>query len=182
VKRYRQAVNATAINDTERSRSASPLILRFLAGVGLLTAVGVFVLVALVVPDGGITATSLRQGVALAAVFAAAPTAALAPRVDAASVVALGGGMTVAGAAVTPGGNILGPVMAAVGLLPLLVGGSDRPSLTAGLIGRLLVYAIVLAAGTWLAMGTTLLTGFAALLAALIASTSTRWRTFGLSH
>lgn len=63
--------------------------------------------------------------------FAAASIAALAPRADSASLVALGGGMIVAGAAVAPRGNHLGVVMVVSGVLLLLVGGSHRPLLTA---------------------------------------------------
>jgi hypothetical protein len=146
------------------------------SAIGLLVACGVFILVALVAPDTGITATSLRQGVALAAVFAAAPIAALARGADAALLVSLGGGMTMAGAAMTPGGNLLGPVIAFSGLLLLLVGGSGRPRLTAGLIGWLLVYGVMLSAGAWLALDTMAVTRLAALVLAAVVATSTHWR------
>jgi hypothetical protein len=87
--------------------------------------------------------------------------------------------MTVAGAAVTSGGNLLGVVMVASGVLLLLVGGSHRPLLTAALVGRLLVYAIVLAAGVFLAIDTAMWTGLAAIVVAVTVSLSTRWRRLG---
>lgn len=156
-------------------RSASPPVLPFVSVAGVLVAIAVFVLVGLVAPDDGATVTSLRQGFALAAVFAAVPIATLAHDVDATSLVSLGGGMVVAGVATTPGGNLLGLVMAACGLSFFLVGGSRQPSLTIGVVGRLLVYAVLLASGVWLASGVTMVTGLAALLLALIVSTGPRW-------
>lgn len=176
---YRENVNPSAAEVTEGDQSASLLSFRMAAAVGLLVALGVFVLVALVAPDAGLSATSLGQGVALAAVFAAAPIAALAPQADATSLVALGGGMTVAGAATTPDGNFLGVVMVASGVLRLLVGGFHRPSLTAGLMGRLLGYAIVLAAGILLAIDAAMWTGVAGIVVAVMVSSSTRWRRLG---
>ncbi len=172
-------MDPAAVKATGGDQSALSLSFRLAAAVGLFVAFGVFVLVALVAPDAGLSVTSLGQGVALAAVFAAAPIAALAPRADAASLVALGGGMTVAGAAVTSGGNLLGVVMVASGVLLLLVGGSHRPLLTAALVGRLLVYAIVLAAGVFLAIDTAMWTGLAAIVVAVTVSLSTRWRRLG---
>jgi len=145
------------------------------AGFDILVVGGVFLLVAVVAPDRGITAISLRQGLALAIVFAAAPIAALARDTDLATVVALGGGMTVAGTATTAGGNLLGFVMAFCGLLLVLVGGFSQPTLTAGMIGRLLLYAITLSAAVWLALGTMALSGIASLILAVAVATSTRW-------
>lgn len=144
----------------------------WVSAVGLLVSGGVFVLVALIAPDAGITTTSLGQGIALAAVFAAAPIAGLSRRTDDGRIVSLGGGMSVAGVATTPGGNLLGPVMAATGLFLLLAGASRRPLFTVSLITKLLAYGIALGAAMWLAIGTNILTGLVAILSALIVSTS----------
>ena len=163
------------MSDAELGRSTSRRWLSVVA-IDLLIAVSVFFVVAIVAPDRGLTATSLRQGVVLAAAFAAAPVAALARGVDSASLVMLGGGMMVAGIVTTTGGNLFGAVMAFAGLLLLLVGGSSQPKLTAGLIGWILVFGILLSVCVWLALDTDAVTGLAALGLAVVVATSTRWR------
>ncbi|MGH9895119.1 MAG: hypothetical protein ACREA0_24675 [bacterium] len=174
---YAEKVNLAGPNEQGQDRSVSPVAIRLAAAACLLVAFGVFVLMALIAPDAGPTPTSFRQGVALAVVSAAAPIAAFVSPVDGASLVALGGGMTMAGAATTPGGNLLGPIMMAFGVLLLLVGRSHQPSLTPGLIGRLLLFAVALAAGVWLAIDTGMLTGLAALVLAGGIAISTRLST-----
>ena len=161
--------------DTERGRSTYPFWVVRGVIIDLVIAGGVFLVVAVVAPDEGITATSLRQGVVLAAVFAAPPVAALARGTDSATVVALGGGMMVAGAAATSGGNLLGTLMVFAGLILLPVGSGTRPKPTAGIMGRLLAYAISLSLGVWLALGTMALSGIVSLVLALAIATSTRW-------
>ncbi len=163
------------IEDTYEGSSTTLRRLRVAAVIDLLMAGGVFLKGAIVAPDAGVTSRSLRHGLVLATVFGAAPIAALARGIDSATVVALGGGMTVAGAATTPGGNLLGPVMALCGLLLLLMGASRQPTLTAGMIGRLLGYAIALGAAMWLALGTMALSGIASLALAVVIAASTRW-------
>lgn len=165
------------VNDVNQQRPTSPPWLVLVVFIDLLIAVGAFLVVAVVAPDDGLTSTSLRQGIVLAVVFAAAPIAALARGIDSASLVALGGGMMVAGAAATPGGNLLGPVMAFEGLLLLLVGASGQPKLTARLIGWLLVYSVMFRAAAWLALDAMVGTGLAAAVAlAVVIAISTHRR------
>lgn len=106
-------------------------------------------------PDDGATVSSVREGITIALVFAAVPIATLAPTVTAASVVVLGGGMTIAGFATTPGGNLLGPVMAVVGLLILFTGASRRPAMTPGTIATMLACALALSVAMYAVLGTT---------------------------
>lgn len=106
-------------------------------------------------PDDGATVSSVREGITIALVFAAVPIATLAPTVTAASVVVLGGGMTIAGFATTPGGNLLGPVMAVVGLLILFTGASRRPAMTSGTIATMLACALALSVAMYAVLGTT---------------------------
>jgi hypothetical protein len=162
--------------EIKQGHPASPPWLVPVVVIDVLIAAGVFVVVAIVAPDGGPTGISLRQGLVLALVFAAAPIAALARGTSSASLLALGGGMMVAGVATAPGGNILGPVMAVSGLLLLLVGGSGQPKLTARLIGSLLLYGIMLYAGSLLAVDTMILSGLLALILAVVIALSTHWR------
>jgi hypothetical protein len=101
----------TGVSDAKQDRSTVPPYLVLVVVIDVLIAVGVFLAVAVMASDDGLTSTSLRQGIVLAVVLAAAPIAALARGTDSASLVALGGGMIVAGAATSQGGNLLGPVM-----------------------------------------------------------------------
>ncbi|MGH8916522.1 MAG: hypothetical protein ACRDZM_18650 [Acidimicrobiia bacterium] len=141
---------------------------RIVAILGVVVAGGVFVLVAAVAPDAGAGPSTIRVGIALAALFAAGPVAALAPGAGPALLVSLGGGMIVAGAATTPGGNFLGPLLALSGLLLLWVGASDEPPLSSRVVIRLLFYAVLLGGGMWLAIDTESMTWIAAILLALI--------------
>jgi hypothetical protein len=83
--------------------------------------------------------------------------------------------MVVAGAAATSGGSLLGTVIVFAGLILLLVGSSTRPKLTAGIMGRLLAYAISLGLAVWLALGTMAMSGIVSMVLALAIATSTRW-------
>jgi hypothetical protein len=130
------------------------MIVRRAAAAGVLIALVVLVLVAVVFPDEGASPASAREAVAISAVFAAAPIAALAPASNARLAVALGGGTALAGAAVTQGGNLLGPMLALTGLLILLAGASRRPAPDWRLIGLVLGYGIVLGLAMWLTIGT----------------------------
>jgi hypothetical protein len=122
-----------ATPDTSRGRqSATGPWLRGVAALGLLIAVGIFVLVAFVAPDDGVDASSLQQGTAIAAVLAAVPVAILIRPVDASRVVSLGGAMTVGGVATMIGGNLAGLLMAISGLAILLVGASREPPISWG--------------------------------------------------
>lgn len=153
----------------ERTRRAVSLL-------GLAVAFVLFLMSTFIWPDDGATASSVRKGIVIALLFAAVPVATLAPTVTAASLVALGGGMTIAGFATTPGGNLLGPIMAAIGLLTLFTGASNEPAMAPGIIAMMLVYALALSVGMYAVLGTTSLwqTLIAVVLAATIA-TSTRF-------
>ncbi len=122
---------------------------------GLAVAFVLFLMTAIVWPDDGATASSLREGITVALVFAAVPLALLAPAVRAASLVALGGGMTIAGFATNPGGNLLGPIMAAIGLVVLFTGASKKPPMTPGIIATMLASALALSVAMYAALGTT---------------------------
>ncbi|MGH3650253.1 MAG: hypothetical protein ACRDU9_06035, partial [Acidimicrobiia bacterium] len=142
---------------------------------GLVIAIGVLLLSAFVAPDGGMTAKSLRGGIAIAAVIAAAPLAAMARHVEAPRVVSLGGAMSVAGVATMVGGNLAGLLMAVAGTLILLVGASQQPPISAGISGRLVAYAVLLALAMWLAVGAGVLTTIIALFLAVVVATSSLW-------
>lgn len=157
-----------------RSRSSSAP-LRVWAALGLLLAVGVLVLVAFIAPDDGIDASSLQQGIGLAATIAAVPVALLLRPAEPWRGVALGGAMALAGFSMTFGGNLIGLLMAIAGVAILLAGASQQPSLTLGLVVRLVVYAILLGAAMWLSLGATMPQTLASLVVAVIVSTSPLW-------
>ena len=137
---------------------------------GLLVAAGVFLLIAVIAPDDGPRAVLVRIGLLYAAVFAAPPMALLLGDGAPGLAVAAGGGMFMAGMATMPGGNLLGLLMAAVGLLLLFVGGSPLPRLTVLLALKLVAYGVVLILGVWLVFDDgPLATLSAVLLAGLIA-------------
>jgi hypothetical protein len=159
--RYRALVNETASDQSEVDRSKTWVDL--VAVIGVVAAIGTFFFVTFIAPDGGFTAASMRQGVAIGALVAAVPVTVLAGGDDAGRLVSLGGGMAVAGAVTTPGGNLAGVIMAGVGVALLLAGGSSQPTLTRISIIRLLVYGVLLAVGSRLALGTGVLSGLAAL-------------------
>lgn len=128
---------------------------RAVSAIGLALALVLFLLSTFVWPDDGATASSFRAGITVALVFAAVPIAILAPTVTAGALVALGGGMTIAGFATTPGGNLLGPIMAVIGLLVLFTGASNEPTMTPGIIATMLVSALALSVAMYAVLGGT---------------------------
>lgn len=138
---------------------------------GLFVAVLLFLAIAVVFPEDGPDSTSIAQGLALGAIVAAGPVASLVSRLRPSSLAALAGGMTIAGVATTPGGNLSGLVMAIAGLL-LLAGVTTRG--VVGLIGPMVGYAVSLVIGIYAALaggvGTVI-----ALSIALAVATSPRW-------
>lgn len=138
--------------------------------------IGVFVLVAFVYPDDGLTSSSVRHGLVLMVVLAApAIGALLAPE----HATAFGGGMFVAGAATLPGGNQIGLIMLVPGLLLMLAGAAHRPPLTPALLIRMVLSALALALGVYMALDTGLVAGLVALLLAALVTTSGRWKAQG---
>ncbi len=65
--------------------------------------------------------------------------------------------MTASGIGTMFGGNLAGPLMAISGVAILLVGAYQEPPISSGLVGRLLVYAVLLILAMWLAVGDTTL-------------------------
>lgn len=162
--------------ELSRKSRSSTAPLRVSAVLGLLLAVGVLVLVAFIAPDDGIDASSLQQGIGLAATIAAVPVALLLRPAEPWRGVALGGAMALAGFSMTFGGNLIGLLMAIAGISILLAGASQRPSLTLGLVVRLVGYAILLGAAMWLSLGeSTMPQTLASLVVAVIVSTSPLW-------
>lgn len=145
-------------------------VARATALLGLLAGVALFAFVAGPAQDDG---PDFAQGLALGAVVAAGPVAALTAGRRPSRVVALAGGMTIAGAATTPGGNLAGLVMAVVGLV-LLVGMPARPDLTWGLTATTLGYALTLVIGMYAALSVGVGTAIA-LAIALAVATTTKW-------
>lgn len=132
----------------DRARLAASLL-------GLGVALVLFLMSTFVWPDHGATVSSVLEGITITLVFAAVPIAILAPTVTATPLVALGGGMTIAGFATTPGGNLLGPIMAAIGLLVLLTGASKKSTMTPGIIATMLACALALSVAMYAVLGTT---------------------------
>lgn len=160
---------------TAKSRSGSAR-LRFWGIVGVLLALIVLVWVAFLAPDSGVDASSLQQGIGLAATVAAVPVAFVLRPAQSWRGVALGGAMALAGLATTFGGNLIGLLMAAAGMAILLAGASRQPALTSGLVARLVGYAILLGAAMWLSLGESTLFGTMGSVAlAVIVSTSPLW-------
>lgn len=150
--------------------------LQVLAFLGLILAVGILVLVGFFGADSGVDASSLRQGVGLAAAVAAVPVAILLGPADPNRVVSLGGSMTLAGLTTMFGGNLVGLLMAIVGVAILLVGASQQPPITLGLVVRLTGHAALLGFAVWLSLGeTTPLLVLASVLLAAIVATSSIW-------
>jgi hypothetical protein len=147
---------------------------RIAGAVGLLVAVGVFILVAVIVPDGEATAASIGQGLVIGAAFAAVPVAILVGPVDSSALVSLGVGMTFAGFLVTPGGNLLGLVMAATGLV--FVGASGLPRLSLSMLIYAFIAGVVIAAAHILALGHSVLTGLVSLVLSATVMFSSRLR------
>lgn len=80
---------------------------RWASVLGFAISIGVLVLVGWISPDEGATWASLRQGVAIAVVFAAAPLAVWIAPTDPLNLVSVGGAWFVTGAATMQGGNVL---------------------------------------------------------------------------
>lgn len=148
-------------------------VARATALIGLLAGVALFVFVAGQAPDDGPNSRSIAQGLALGALVAAGPVAALTAGRRSSNVVALAGGMTIAGAVTTPGGNWAGLVMALVGLV-LLAGVPARPDLTWGLTATTLGYALTFVIGMYAALSVGVGTAIA-LAIALAVATTTKW-------
>lgn len=160
---------------TARSRSGSAR-LRLWAIVGLLLALSALVWVAFLAPDSGADASSIQQGIGLAAAVAAVPVALVLRPAEPWRGVALGGAMALAGLSTMFGGNVIGLLMAAAGIAILLAGASSQPALTSGLVVRLVGYAILLGAAMWLSLGeSTLLQTMGTTALAVIVSTSPLW-------
>ncbi|MFZ0544642.1 MAG: hypothetical protein WAM60_04360 [Candidatus Promineifilaceae bacterium] len=160
---------------TAESRSSSAR-LRLWAIVGLVLALSVLVWVAFLGPDSGADASSIQQGIGLAATVAAVPVALVLRPVEPWRGFALGGAMALAGLTTTLGGNVIGLLMAAVGMAILLAGASSQPALTSALVVRLIGYAILLGAAMWLSHGeSTLIQTMGTIALAVIVSTSPLW-------
>ena len=165
--------SSTELSSKNRSGSAP---LRLWAIVGVLLALSVVVWVALLAPDNGVDASSLQQGIGLAATIAAVPAALLLRPAESWRGVSLSGAMAIAGFATMFGGNLIGLLMAAAGIAILLAGASRQPALTSGLVVRLLGYAILLGAAMWLSLGeSTLPQTMGTVVLAVIVSTSPLW-------
>lgn len=165
--------SSTELSSKSRLSSAP---LRLWAIVGLLLALSVLVWVALVAPDNGADASSLQQGIGLAATIAAVPAALLLRPAEPWRGVSLGGAMALAGLATMFGGNLIGLLMAAAGIAILLAGASRQPALTSGLVVRLVGYAILLGGAMWLSLGeSTLPQTMGSVVLAVIVSTSPLW-------
>lgn len=147
---------------------------RVTAFLGIIAGIGLFVVIAGIWPDDGLDQTSFLQGLGLGAIVAAAPVGALVSRGAASSIVALGGGMTIGGAATTPGGNWTGMVMAVTGFGLLFAGASYTSNATWRLFGSTLIYAVVLAIGMYAGLAPGLGT-FISLILATAVATSPRW-------
>jgi hypothetical protein len=147
---------------------------RVTAFLGIVVGLGLFVVVAVVSPDEGPDPTSLMQGLGLGVIVAAAPVAALASGGSASNIIALGGGMTIAGAATTPGGNFSGLVMAIAGFGLLFAGVSHTSNVTWRLFVSTLTYGIVLAIGMYAGLAPGLGTIISLILAIAVAI-SPKW-------
>lgn len=165
--------SSTELSSKSRS-SSTPL--RLWAIMGRLLPLSVLVWVAFLAPDNGVDASSMQQGIGLAATVAAVPAALLLRPAEPWRGVSLGGAMALAGLATTFGGNLIGLLMAAAGTAILLAGASRQPALTSGLLVGLVGYAILLGVAMWLSLGeSTLPRTMGAVVLAVIVSTSPLW-------
>jgi hypothetical protein len=142
--------NSTELSSKSRSGSAP---LRLWAIVGLLLALSVVVWVTFLAPDNGVDASSLQQGMGLAATIAAVPAALLLRPAEPWRGASLGGAMALAGFATTFGGNLIGLLMAATGIAILLAGASRQRAVKLGLVVRVVGFGILLGAAMWLSLG-----------------------------
>jgi hypothetical protein len=161
---------------TSPGKGSRALPLQAVGLLGLLLAVGILVVVGFIAPDSGVEASTLLQGVGLAAAVAAVPVAILLRPADPGRVIALGGAMTVAGLSTMFGGNLVGLPMPIVGTAILLVGASQQPPITLGLVVRLTGHAVLLGLAVWLSLGeTTVVLVVASVLLAAMVATSSIW-------
>jgi hypothetical protein len=136
---------------------------------GLLVALLMFILIGFVSPDDGPSASSVQQGLAIAAVIAAVPVAVLFGSSDPSRIVALAGAMTAAGLVTMFGGNFAGLAMAISGAVILFSLAPLKVPRSLGIAGRLVGYAALLIGAMWLSLGeTTLLTTAIAMSLALV--------------
>lgn len=152
------------------------LPVRLVAVLGILVAVAMFLLVTFIAPDEGPTLISWRQGLALMSVFGAPVVGVLLAPEHAA---AIGGAMFVAGAVTMMGGNTPLLFMAACGLVLLLAASVQDAPVTRAAIVRFFLLAVALIAGVYLAHGTGLITGLAALLTSAFVVVSGRFQHSG---
>lgn len=146
---------------TRAGRLAS--LFAIVAGAGL----SVFVAFA---PEDGVDSGSLTQGLSLGAVVAAAPLAALIGAGRQSRVVDLGGGMTIAGAVTTPGGNVAGLVLMIAGFVLLVSGASRGQERSWSRFPATLGHGLLLAVGMYAALAGGVATVIALLLALAVAS------------
>ena len=164
------------LNRIELKESLSSTSLRLWAIVGLLLALNVLVWVAFLAPDSGVDASSLQQGIGIAATIAAVPAALLHRPAEPWRGASLGGAMALAGFATSSGGNFIGLLMAATGVAILLASALRQPAPTSDLVVRVVGYAILLGAAMWLSLGESTLPRTAgAVVLAVIVSTSPLW-------
>ena len=138
--------------------------MRVAALFALAVSIAIFVLVAFS-PDGGPISSSVFQGFVLMFVFAAPAVITLrAPK----RALAMGGAMIVAGAALLPGGNLLGLLMLIPGVVLAWAGIRSRPAVEAPGWMRLIGTAIALVAAVYFALDEGVMTGLIALILALV--------------
>lgn len=84
--------------------------------------------------------------------------------------------MTAAGLGTMFGGNLAGLLMAVAGVPIMLMGGYQEPRLSSGLVGRLVLYAVLLILAMYLSLGdTTLAMKIVAVLLSVAIATSSFW-------
>jgi hypothetical protein len=141
---------------------------------GLLAGLALVVVIVVTAADNGPTLTSWAQGLGIGAVVAAGPVGVLVSDGAPSTIVALGGGMTLAGAATTPGGFLMGLPMAVVGVALMFTGLSVRSPLDWRLVGSTVGYAIVLVIGIYAGLAAGIGTATAVTLAVIVAI-SPKW-------
>ncbi|HJQ90425.1 MAG TPA: hypothetical protein VJ950_01845 [Acidimicrobiia bacterium] len=146
---------------TDASRLSA---VRIVALFALAVSIAVFVLVGFSFSDGGPTPSSVFHGFMLMVVFAAPAVSTLrAPK----RAMTMGGAMCVAGAALLPGGNLLGLLMLMPGVVLAWAGIKARPGVEAGWM-RLTGTAIALVAGVYFAFDQGVVTRLIALILAVV--------------
>jgi hypothetical protein len=139
---------------------------------GLLVALSMLIIIALVSSDDGLpTASTVQEGLVIFVIIAAVPLAVIFGLAGSSRVAILGGAMTAAGFATMFGGNFAGLAMA-IGGVPIMVWGASRGvKLSLGHLARLIGYTTLLVAAMWLSLGVTtlLMKTIAVLLAGIVA-------------